>query len=153
MEGARQAAGRGVTRREALCRSDDDQAGAIIAGDCRPALAFPSPKRLILRGLGRIVMLCHWKESIGRLGNMATGQLRAVLHCAEPIFNQLAYSPDGRTLATTSHSCSHCSVRSDPVELWDAESGRRLGTLDGAFEPTAFSPDSRTLATGGADGV
>jgi WD40 repeat protein len=67
-------------------------------------------------------------------------------------FEDLALSPDGRTLATVdTHGL---------LDLWDAQTGRRLaGPLQGSNDTyqifagvTAFSPDSRQVATGGREG-
>jgi beta propeller repeat protein len=54
----------------------------------------------------------------------------------------VAWSPDGRTLASGGHE----------IILWDAESGERIRTLEdhaGQVSSVAFSPDGRTLASGG----
>jgi hypothetical protein len=61
----------------------------------------------------------------------------------------LAFSPDGRTLAT-----GRCSEKA--ARLWEMATGRERGRLEGHREwvlSLAFSPDGRLLASGGADGV
>ena len=56
----------------------------------------------------------------------------------------LAYSPDGKTIAS--------GGRNDPVRLWNAETGELIRTLAEHWVwAVAFSPDGEFLATGGAN--
>src|SRR5262249_8961827 len=62
------------------------------------------------------------------------------------VVGDVAFSPDGKTLAMASRERS--------VLLWDVATGRLLETLKGhssGVSAVVFSPDGRTLVTGGSD--
>ena len=92
----------------------------------------------------------EWYHLLGRCGDR---ELLRIVHAPRPTAGSansvvaVAYSPDGRTLATGSWE--------GLVNLWDADTGalrRRLGEKAGGMA-LAFAPDGRTLVTGGDDGV
>ncbi|MFF8382110.1 WD40 repeat domain-containing protein [Streptomyces kanasensis] len=81
----------------------------------------------------------------GRGWDVATGETRTTLTGHTGQVFSVAYSPDGRTLATASNS--------PVVRLWDAATGNAVATLTGHTETAssvAFSSDGR-LATGSTD--
>lgn len=67
--------------------------------------------------------------------------------------SDLAFSPDGRTLALAGENLGQPN-RPGEVRLWNADSGAELGRFEGhraEVARLAFSPDGRTLATGSHD--
>jgi WD40 repeat protein/mono/diheme cytochrome c family protein len=75
-----------------------------------------------------------------------TTLIREIERQPGPIF-ALAWSPDGRQIAVASGS--------PEVNVYDAESGKRVASLKGhsaGIYTLAYSPDSKRLATGGFDG-
>jgi len=77
-----------------------------------------------------------------------SSQTRMTLRGHSGPVNSVAFSPDGKRLATASYD--------QTAKVWDAESGQELLTLrgHGAFVlGVAFSPDGKRLATASGDGT
>jgi WD40 repeat protein len=86
------------------------------------------------------------------LWETATGQEVARLPGREPCVFALAFSPDGRTLASVAGSISEPGDTN--VRLWDVASGRALRRLAGhkaQVTAVAFAPDGRSLISASED--
>ncbi len=91
------------------------------------------------------------------LWDVRTGQLRKTLVGHKNHVVGLAFSPDGRALATSSTNGFNAAILGrlpefgpDDVRLWDVATGEPLGTIpmgQPAIPSVAFSPDGATLAT------
>ena len=87
-----------------------------------------------------------------RLYDTATYQEVALLTGHTAQVYSVAFSPDGRTIASASASASGDHT----ILLWDVRTGEHKQTLRGhtaQVESVAFSPDGRTLASASWDGT
>jgi tetratricopeptide (TPR) repeat protein len=75
----------------------------------------------------------------------ATRRPELILQTGHTYAPEVAFSPDGRLLATGSHD--------DTVKLWDPSNGHVLRNLYAARSPIVFSRDGRFLATGDLRGL
>src|SRR5262249_26398867 len=83
-----------------------------------------------------------------KLWDVATRRARAVPHGHAHWVHALAFSPDGKTLASASYDRT--------LKLWEGATGKERRTLGGHTDyvySVAFSPDGRTLASGAGDGT
>ena len=78
--------------------------------------------------------------------NLCQGDQRMTLRGHSQAVNCVAFSPDGKRLATGSVG--------DPVQIWDSATGKIVKTLpEQNVVSLAFAPDGQTLGVGGRDQV
>jgi len=97
-------------------------------------------------------------DGMAKIWDVSTGQelLSLQVHPDRLATIMLAFSPDGRFLATASDADS--VDRNALVKIWDAASGEEIATFTepgrtGAITGLAFSPDGARIATGSALGI
>jgi WD40 repeat protein len=93
--------------------------------------------RPLITGVGT-ERLSLWDPNTGKLLRKLEGHHGAI--------STVAWSPDGKTLATASYDKT--------VQLWEHASGKQLRTFSehkAAVLAAAFSPDGKSIASGGSD--
>jgi WD40 repeat protein len=91
------------------------------------------------------------------LWDLRTFTLQRTLRGHTSMLNGVAFSPDGKLLASTS-GWSYTTTNVGQIFLWDLDSGAKRSELSGhdcsvGFGGAAFSPDGQRLATAHGDGA
>ena len=91
---------------------------------------------------------------VTRLWDVATGKLLRTFPERDGSVFSVAFSPDGKTLATGTDTSTD-ATDTGTAHLWDVATGTLRTTLqqDGSVLSVAFSPDGKTLATGTLNGT
>jgi WD40 repeat protein len=74
-----------------------------------------------------------------KVWDVQTGRELLTLQGHSGVINSVAFSPDGKRLASAS--------RDQTVKVWDAQTGQELLSLKGSGVSVAFSPDGHWLAS------
>ena len=129
----------------AVCLRDAIQIRNVSTAEVKMELSAKSPGAIAFSPDGQTLAFSNetslrlWRISTGKVSRM-TGRLRGDVH-------SIAYSPDGRTIASGSGEGT--------IILWDALRQRSIKYLEDhqdAVYAVAFSPTGQTIASGGWDG-
>ena len=119
-----------------------------ITGKLQKTFAVPVTEGIFSTAFspdGKIVAIGS-RESNIYLSDLNTGELKWTLPGHSDDVQRVVFSPDGRTLASSSYL-------DETVRIWDVHTGEHKRTLTGHtgdMEGLAFSPDGKTLVSSGS---
>jgi WD40 repeat protein len=120
----------------------------IPTNDAGHTVAFSPDGKLLAFDVNCAVRLCDADTGKERLNLRGHQDVRKGTTFHSGLIEALAFSPDGKLLASTSWDTT--------ARLWDVATGQSLFVLeghDGVVNAAAFVPDGKTLLTGGEDGT
>ncbi len=113
-------------------------------------------RRAALSPNAKHVATCGFSDSTVLVWEVATGKEVSKLNVPGSIGNALAYSPDGKVLATASRGAIDTPKRYHSwIQLWDVSTGNRIAKYEAPYETAsrlAFSPDGKALVSGMQNG-
>ena len=131
-----------------LWNTDTQRLETVLKGHTKQvnALAF-SPNGGTLVSVGGDKTIRLWRSDTEQSSLVVDPQPLAILTADTDGFGAVAFSPDGKILASTEKG---------KIQVWDVETDQQQANFEGASETIyslAFSPDGSTLADGGRDGT
>jgi WD40 repeat protein len=120
------------------------------------SVAFSGDGKLLASGSWQVentLATRGWGEI--KVWDRATGQVKATLRGHRSRVRSVAFSPDGKLLASGGEAEDHGLAKArGEIKLWDAATGKLkavIKSLTGPVESMVFSPDGKLLASGGGE--
>ena len=120
----------------------------ILKSELHKSGAFQWTYAIAVSPDGRLIAAAS-RDNVINLFDSQTGELVRSVAASQIAPNALAFSADGRILAS-----ANTDTPAGSIEMWDVATGsptRRIDTHTKNLLSLAFSPDGRTLASGGDD--